>query len=474
MAETLETDVIVLGAGAVGENAAARVVQGGLEAILVESALVGGECSYWACMPSKALLRPGTALAEAKAVDGSRQAVTGSLDVPAVLKRRDSFTSGWDDAGQVEWVKETGIGLVRGRARLTGERRVEVRDDAGVRVGIQARHAVVLATGASPVTPPLDGLEQVEFWGTADATSSQEVPPRLLVVGGGVAGTELAQAYARLGSEVTMLVRHGLLEMFPRPAAELVAGALRSEGVEILTGTTADRVFEDASGAVVLALPGGELLYGDRLLMATGRRPALDGLGLEDLGLDPHGISCDDSGLVAEAGNWLYVVGDAAGKVLLTHQGKYEARATGAAIAARARGEIGFGEPPRWSRYAATADHAAVPQVVFTDPEVAMVGLRPDQAKERGIRASETSLPISVAGSALFADGYEGWAQMVVDEDRGIPVGFTFAGPGVAELLHAATIAVTGEVPLERLWHAVPAYPTISEIWLRLLEKYGL
>lgn len=474
MTESLETDVVVLGAGAAGENAAGRVVGAGLESIIVESALVGGECSYWACMPSKALLRPGTVLAEARAVDGSRQASTGSLDVAAVLKRRDSFTSDWDDSGQVDWVKETGIGLVRGRARLVGERTVEVTDDAGVQARIHARQAVVLATGSSPVAPPLDGLASVEYWGTADATSSREVPSSLLVIGGGVAGTELAQAYARLGSDVSMTVRHNLLDMFPRPASELVEESLRADGVKIHTGTSPERVFPDGSGGVVLALPGGGQLQGDRLLVATGRRPALHGLGLEDLGLDPESLTSDDSGLVPAAGTWLYVVGDAAGKVLLTHQGKYEARAAGAAIAARAKGDIGFETPPAWSRFAATADHAAVPQVVFTDPEIAMVGLRPEQARERGIRASDTSLPISVAGSALFADGYQGWAQMVVDEDRGIPVGFTFAGPGVAELLHAATIAVTGEVPLERLWHAVPAYPTISEVWLRLLEKYGL
>ncbi|UPO77011.1 NAD(P)/FAD-dependent oxidoreductase [Arthrobacter sp. Helios] len=474
MAESLETDVVVIGAGAAGENAAARVVQAGFEAILVESALVGGECSYWACMPSKALLRPGTALAEAKAVDGSREAVTGPLDAAAVFKRRNSFTSGWDDAGQVSWVERTGIGLVRGRARISGERAVEITGDAGAGAHLTARHAVVLATGSTPVTPPLDGLAETGFWSTKDATSAKEVPGRLLVLGGGVAGTELAQAYARLGSEVSLVARHGLLELFPRPAAELVAAGLRADGVKIHTDTSAERVFRDDSGTVVMALPGGEFLYGDRLLVATGRRPSLRGLGLEDLGLDPKGLKTDDSGLVTGAGNWLYAVGDAAGKVLLTHQGKYEARATGAAIAARAKGEIGFDAPPPWSPYAATADHGAVPQVIFTDPEIAMVGLTPEQARERGIRVSETSLPISVAGSSLFADGYDGWAQMVVDEDRSIPVGFTFAGPGVAELLHAATIAVTGEVPLNRLWHAVPAYPTISEVWLRLLEKYGL
>ena len=474
MSESLETDVVVLGAGAAGENAAGRAVGAGLEAVLVEAALVGGECSYWACMPSKALLRPGTALAEARAVEGSREAATGSLDVPAVLRRRDSFTSDWDDASQVQWVKDTGIGLVRGRARLTGERTVEITDDAGTRVSITARQAVVLATGSVPVEPPVEGLSDVDYWGTREATSSAEVPARLLVLGAGVAGTELAQAYARLGSRVSVVARHGVLDSVPAPAAKLVIEALEADGVELYPNTSPQRIYAESSGAVVLELPGGRSLSGDRLLVSTGRRPALEGLGLEDLGLDSASLQTDDSGLVAGAGNWLYAVGDAAGKVLLTHQGKYEARAAGSAIAARARGEIGFGEPPAYSRSSATADHTAVPQVVFTDPEVAMVGLSYEEAAGRGIRASETSLPLSVAGSSLFANGYSGWAQMVVDEDRGIPVGFTFAGPGVAELLHAATIAVTGEVPLDRLWHAVPAYPTISEIWLRLLEKYGL
>ena len=468
--QRMETDVVVLGGGAVGENAAGRVVQGGLEAVLVEPALIGGECSYWACMPSKALLRPGTALASAKAVAGSREAVTGSLDAPAVLNRRNSFTSHWNDSSQEEWVTGAGITLLRGRGRVTGPREVQVSYDDGGTTTLVARRAVVLATGSAPTPPPLKGLDQVRYWGTREATSAQEVPARLIVLGGGVSGTELSQAWARLGSRVTLVARHDILDTYPHPARDLVKAGLESDGVELRTFAATDFVRSTADGGVDMGLQDGTVLSADRLLVSTGRRPALAGLGQ----LDGGRLASDDTGLV-NGTDWLYVVGDAAGKVLLTHQGKYEARAAGAAIAARARGDLAPAEAPReWSREASTANHIAVPQVVFTDPEIAMVGRTAEQARADGINASETSLELSVAGSSLFADDYRGWAQMVVDEDRKVVVGMTFAGPGVSELLHAATIAITGEVPLERLWHAVPSYPTISEIWLRLLEKYGL
>ncbi|MFP3460570.1 NAD(P)/FAD-dependent oxidoreductase [Arthrobacter globiformis] len=478
-----EFDVIVIGAGAAGENAADRVVQGGLTAVLVEAELVGGECSYWACMPSKALLRPGTALHGAQAVPGASEAVTGTLDAAAVLKRRDSFTSNWQDASQVEWVEGAGIELIRGRARITGERTVKVAGLDGDDYALTARHAVVLANGSTPNQPPVDGLSEVEYWGTREATSAKEVPERLGVLGGGVAGTELAQAFARLGSTVTLVARSGLLRNFPAEAADLVAAGLRADGVELRLGTKTRSVHRNSDGSLTLTLDGGDTVTVDKLLVSTGRRPALEGLGLENVGLSagdgkPLAIRTDSTGLVAEAagngdGPWLYAVGDAAGKVLLTHQGKYEARATGAAIAARAKGEL-RGEPEPWSRHAQTADEHAVPNVVFTDPELANVGRSLEQARKDGYNASSVELPIEVAGSSLHARNYEGWAQLVVDEDRKVLLGATFAGPDVAELLHAATIAVVGEVPLDRLWHAVPSYPTISEVWLRLLEKYGL
>lgn len=472
MSDHQKPDVIVIGAGAVGENVAARVVQAGLSAVLIEAQLVGGECSYWACMPSKALLRPGTALNAAKAVAGSREAVTGSVDADKVLERRTEFASGWDDSSQADWVKDTGITLLRGTAKLTGERTVEVNSDDGGVTRLTARVAVVLATGSTPSVPPIDGLDQVDFWGTREATSAREIPQSLTVLGGGVAGAELAQAYARLGAKVTLISRSGLLTNYPEPASALVRAGLEKDGVEVLTHTETASVQQDADGIVTVALQGGDAIRSDKLLVSTGRHPALDGLGLEDLQLDPKKLEADDSGRV-NGTTWLYAVGDSAGKVLLTHQGKYEARTTGSAIAARAAGELGD-TVEDWSSYASTADHYAVPQVVFTDPEIAMAGRTVEQAREAGVNVSETSLEIQVGGSALHSDGYQGWAQMVVDEDRRVLVGVTFAGPDVAELLHAATVAIAGQVPLDRLWHAVPAYPTISEVWLRLLEKYGL
>lgn len=478
-----EFDVVVIGAGAVGENVADRVVRGGLTAVLIEAELVGGECSYWACMPSKALLRPGTALHGAQAVPGAREAVTRTLDAAAVLKRRDHFTSNWQDDSQVSWVGDTGIELIRGHGWLTGTRQVDVAGLDGNSYALTARHAVVVATGSSPTAPPVEGLADVDYWTTREATSAQEIPGRLVILGGGVAGTELAQAFARLGASVTLVARGALLGAFPEEAAGLVAAGLRADGVDLRLRTGTRRVRENDDGSLSVDLADGGTVTADKLLVTTGRHPALEGIGLESVGLAADngrdlGISTDSTGLVlGAAGNdatpWLYAAGDAAGQVMTTHQGKYGARATGDAIAARARGDLS-GDPAPWSRYARTANDHAVPNVIFTDPELASVGRSVQQAERDGLRASSVELPIAVAGSSLHSERYEGWAQLVVDEDRKVLLGATFAGPDVSELLHAATIAIVGEVAVDRLWHAVPAYPTISEVWLRLLEEYGL
>ncbi|MGI5258058.1 dihydrolipoyl dehydrogenase family protein [Streptomyces angustmyceticus] len=465
-------DVIVLGAGPTGENVADRAHAAGLSAVVVESELVGGECSYWACMPSKALLRPVAARAEARRVPGLKDAADVPLDVPAVLAHRDAFTSYWKDDGQVRWLDSSGIDLVRGHGRLAGPRRVVVD---GARV-LTARHAVAVCTGSRAVLPPVPGLAEARPWTSREATSAKAVPGRLVVVGGGVVGVEMATAWRALGSSVTLLVRgDGLLPRMEPFAGHLVAESLAEAGVFLRTGVEVREVRREAPGGpVTVLLDSGDEIVADELLIATGRSPRTEDIGLDTVGLTPGSwLDVDDSlRVTGVTGGWLYGVGDVNHRALLTHQGKYQARIAGAAISARARG-VPILESDRWGAHAATADRLAVPQVVFTDPEAASVGLTAAAAEQAGYRTRVVDQDLSaVAGASLYADGYRGRARMVVDLDREVLLGATFVGSGVAELLHSATVAVAGEVPLERLWHAVPSYPTISEAWLRLLEAY--
>jgi len=459
-------DLIVVGAGPVGENVADYAARRGLRTAVVESELVGGECSYWACVPSKALLRSGHVLRAARRVAGAREAVTGSLDAAAVLARRTSFTDGWADDGQVAWLKSAGIDLVRGRGRITGPRTVQVGDQ------VLTAAAVALATGSVPVVPPIPGLAAAAPWGTRDATAADHVPARLVVLGGGVAGVELAQAYASLGSRVTVLSVSALLDREEPFAGEHLAAALAADGVDVRLHVTVTRVVRGADGVVTVTLEDGSVVEAEQILVTTGRRPNTEDLGLDTLGLSsPGGLRVDET-LRVDGTDWLYAVGDVNGRALLTHQGKYQARAAGEAIAARLRGTPLDGGP--WGAHAATADHAAVPRVVFTDPAVASVGLTEAHARENGLSVRTVEYDLgSVSGAALEADDYTGRAKLVVDADRHVVLGATFVGQDVAELLHSATVAIVGEVTIDRLWHAVPAYPTISEIWLRLLEAYG-
>ncbi|MGY5069579.1 dihydrolipoyl dehydrogenase family protein [Streptomyces griseus] len=466
-------DVVVIGAGPVGENVADRARAAGLTTAVVESELVGGECSYWACMPSKALLRPVVARADARRVPGLRDAVQGPLDVAAVLAHRDEETSHWKDDGQVAWLESVGADVYRGTGRLTGPREVSVTAPDGTEHRLTARHAVAVCTGTRAVLPALPGIEEVRPWTSRDATSAKEAPGRLVVVGGGVVGVEMATVWQALGSEVTLLIRgKGLLPKMEPFAGELIADALTEAGARMRTGVSVTAVRRPApDGPVTVELDDGDRVEADEILFATGRSPRTDDLGLETIGLEPGSwLTVDDSCRV-EGTDWLYAVGDVNHRALLTHQGKYQARIAGAAIAARAAKAAPDTAP--WGAHAATADHAAVPQAVFTDPEAASVGLTLAEAERAGrrVRAVDYDLA-SVAGSGLYADGYRGRARMIVDLDREILLGVTFVGPGIGELLHSATVAVAGEVPIARLWHAVPAYPTISEVWLRLLETF--
>ncbi len=448
-----EFDVVVIGAGAPGEVVAGRLGEAGVSVAIVEERLVGGECSFYACMPSKALLRPVEIRAEAARVKGVR--VGDELDVPAVLARRDEVVHDLDDSSMVPWLTDRGVTLVRGHGRLDGERRVTVGDETLV-----ARKAVVVATGSAAAIPPVPGLAEARPWTNIEATTAKQVPGRLAILGGGVVGVEMAQAWAALGSQVTLVHRGDRLIEREEPfAGEQVADALREYGVDLRFETSVASV--SRNGVVTLELEGGGSLEADELLVAIGRAPRTADVGLDTAGLEPgKHVTVDDSLRVAGT-DWLYAVGDVNGRALLTHMGKYQARLAADAI---------MGKTVRLR-----SDGGASPRVIFTDPQVGAVGLTLAAAEEAGLRVRSVEVETGGnAGGSFVGKNARGTSRLVVDEDRRVVVGVTITGAEIAEALHAATIAVVGGVPLDDLWHAVPAFPTRSELWLRLLEAYGL
>ncbi len=450
-------DAIVLGAGPAGEVMAGRLGEGGWKVAIIEKDLVGGECSYYSCMPSKALLRPADVLAEARRIPGVPVGEDDRLDPAAVLRRRTEVIHDEDDSGQLPWLEERGIDLFRGAGRFVGPGRVAVGDDE-----LTAARAVIVATGSGALMPPIDGLDSVRTWNNRDATTAKQVPASMIVLGGGPVGSELAQAWASLGTRVTLIDGGPHLLGREEPfAGEEVAAALRGRfGVDVRVGETVESVRAGGAGVIAQLREGGAV-EGEEILVAVGRRPHTDGLGLEAIGVEPdeHGFLAVDDRMRVDGDPALYAIGDVNGRALFTHVGKYQAWIAAENLLGR---EI-----------KAIAEGLGSPRVTFTDPQVAAVGKTLEQAEEAGIDARAVEVPTDGSPGASFqGKGTGGRSRLVVDQAKETIVGATFTGFETADFLQAATIAIVAEVPRARLRHAIAPYPTRSEVWLKLLEKW--
>ncbi|TNY35445.1 dihydrolipoyl dehydrogenase family protein [Thermomonospora catenispora] len=437
-----EADVIVVGMGPGGEHAAGRLAQAGLEVIAVEARLVGGECPYWGCVPTKMMVRAADLLAEGRRIPGMAGDATVTADWSQVARRiREEATDSWDDRAAVERFTRTGGRLIRGYGRITAPGEVTV--DGRV---LRARRGILINTGTEPNIPPIDGLAGTPMWTNREAVEAKAAPGSLVVLGGGAIGTEMAQAFVRFRTQVTVVEsRDRLLAVEEPEACDLLRTVLEREGVTVRTGARAVAVRHDETHGFTVELEGGERVHGEALLVAVGRRTRLRDLGVGAIGLDEDARFIEtDPWMRAADGVW--AIGDVTGKGAFTHVSMYQADVA-------VRDILGQGGPP--------ADYRAVPRVTFTDPEIGAVGLTEAQARERGItvRTGMTRIPDSSRGW-IHGPGNEGFIKLIEDADRGVLVGATSAGPSGGEVLGALAVAVHGEVPVDRLHHMIYAYPT--------------
>ncbi len=483
--QSREYDLIVIGGGPAGEMTAMRTTHGGLTVLLIESELVGGECPYWACVPSKALLRPAEVLDAAAAVGGAREVVSGTMpDLEGVWKRRNFFAKNWKDDANLTLMKDHGVDVVRGFGRVLGVKTVSVQEYGAIerecRSVFHASCAVAVCTGSEPTIPDdIPGLVEAKPWTPREAVSASSVPDHLIIVGAGPVGCELATAYAGFGGKVSLIsAGQEVMSKFEPEAGKRVREGLKRKGVHIRTGTKITRVQRSGQKEVEVELSDGEMMVGSEILVAAGRRPKTTDIGLDTIGLEDGSILEVDDTLCVQAvpGEWLYAVGDTNGQACLTHMGKYEGKIAGDTIVTRSKRPLtNESDTAHFGQYSATAHRPAfVPQVTFTDPQVATVGLTLAQARKTYEKAKEIAVKMTGSGTFLHAEGYDGWAQWVIDEESGRLLGATFVGRDVADLLHASTVAIVGEMTVERLYHAVPSFPTMSEVYVSLLDACGL
>ena len=467
------------GSGWASHIAAKRLGKEGMSSIIIEFELFGGDCPFWACVPSKALLRPGEALDEAKKVPGVSSNVSNVTgpDVEKVLERRDAFTSNWDDSRVViPFISGDNITLVRGRGKIIGVKQVLVESPDAHSVTLDARQAVVVCTGSEPIFPNIPGLAEAKPWTPRHAASTSLVPKHLVILGAGAVGCEMATVFTDLGGKVSLI--SSTTELLPRidpEAGALVRQSLSAMGVKVYVSAKVTKVHRISDSELVVSLQSGVTINATEILVAAGRRPRTEDLGLEAFGLavDGRPIAVDESLLVPlDSGNWLYAGGDVNGRAAMTHTTKYQGRILASSILARRNGAQPKGV--EWDAISATADKYARPQVVFTRPTVASVGFTRHAAKASGKKVREITAPLKTLGARLREDEFEdGWAQWIIDEDSGTLLGATFVGDNVTELLHASTVAIVGHMDLARLAHAIPSFPTMSEVYLSLIEAAG-